>query len=122
MNDSTSEDGEPTSLVEKTKNLYGKHRGKVIAAGTALGGIALAVLVVVARQAKEQSTTEDAEDTESVADLAAEDERRKSPVKHPVVGHTRTLADGRVVPIAGYERGGSSDDEDEHEGPSQAAA
>ncbi|GGZ92667.1 hypothetical protein GCM10010371_60570 [Streptomyces subrutilus] len=122
MNDSTSEDGEPTSLVEKTKNLYGKHRGKVIAAGTALGGIALAVLVVVARQAKEQSTTEDAEDTGSVADLAAEDERRKSPVKHPVVGHTRTLADGRVVPIAGYERGGSSDDEDEDEGPSQAAA
>ncbi|MFE2140358.1 hypothetical protein ACFXA3_01110 [Streptomyces sp. NPDC059456] len=117
MNDSTPEDGEPTSFVEKTKNLYGKHKGKFLAAGTALGGMALAVVVVVARKAMEQNA---AEDTGSVADPAAVDERRKTPVKHPVVGHTRTLADGRIVPVAGYERGGSSDDEDED--PGEAAA
>ncbi|MFF3858118.1 hypothetical protein [Streptomyces sp. NPDC002209] len=122
MNDSTPEDGEPTTFVEKTKNLYGKHKGKVLAAGIALGGMALAVVVVVARKAMEQNATEDAEDTGSVADPAAVDEPRKSPVKHPVVGHTRTLADGRVVPVAGYERGGSSDDEDEDENPGEVAA
>ncbi|MER5358119.1 hypothetical protein [Streptomyces sp. NPDC002785] len=125
MNDSTPEGGEPTSFVEKTKNLCGKHKGKILAAGTALGGVALAVVIVVARQAMEQNATEDTEDTEdtgSVADPAAEDERRKTPVKHPVVGHTRTLADGRVVPVAGYERGGSSDDDDEDEDPGEAAA
>ena len=120
VNDSTPEDGEPTSFVEKTKNLYGKHKGKILAAGTALGGVALAVVVVVTRQAMEQNATEDAEDTESVADLAAGDDRRKPPVKHPVVGHTRALSDGRIVPVAGYERGGSSDDEDED--PGEAAA
>ncbi|MGW3509553.1 hypothetical protein [Streptomyces sp. NPDC000994] len=122
MNDSTPEDGEPTSFVEKTKNLYGKHKGKILAAGTALGGVALAVVVVVARKAMEQNATEEAEDIGSVADPAAVDERRKTPVKHQVVEHTRTLADGRVVPVAGYERGGSSDDEDEDEDPGEAAA
>lgn len=122
VNDSTPEDGEPTSFVEKTKNLYGKHKGKILAAGTALGGVALAVVVVVARKAMEQNATEEAEDIGSVADPAAVDERRKTPVKHQVVEHTRTLADGRVVPVAGYERGGSSDDEDEDEDPGEAAA
>ncbi|MFI1035926.1 hypothetical protein [Streptomyces sp. NPDC020951] len=122
MNDSTPEDGEPTSFVERTKNLCGKHKGKILAAGTALGGVALAVVFVVARQAMEQNATEDSEDTGSVADSAAVDERRKTPVKHPVVGHTRTLADGRVVPVAGYERGGSLDDDDEDEDPDEAAA
>ncbi|MCX4546996.1 hypothetical protein [Streptomyces sp. NBC_01565] len=122
MNDSTPEDGEPTSFVEKTKNLYGKHRGKILAAGTALGGMALAVVVVAARKAMEQNAIEDVEDTGSVPDPAAADERRRTRVRHLVVGHTRTLADGRVVPVAGYERGGSSDDEDEDEDPGEAAA
>jgi hypothetical protein len=128
VNDSTPEDGESTSFVEKTKNLYGKHKGKILAAGTALGGVALAVVVVVARKAMEQNATQDAEDTEdaegigAVADPEAVDERRKTPVKHQVVEHTRTLADGRVVPVAGYERGGSLDDEDEDEDPGEAAA
>jgi hypothetical protein len=119
VNDSTPEDGEPTSFVEKTKNLYGKHKGKILAVGTALGGVALAVGAVVARKAMERNATEDvedAEDTGSVADPPAVDERRKSPVKHPVAEHTRTLADGRVVPVAGYERGGSPDDEEEDSG------
>ncbi|MEV5086127.1 hypothetical protein AB0K74_48240 [Streptomyces sp. NPDC056159] len=90
--------------------------------------MALAVVVVVVRKAMEQNATEDTEDTEdaedtgSVADPAAVDERRKTPVEHSVVGHTRTLADGRVVPVAGHERGGSSDDEDEDEDPGEAAA
>ncbi|MEU3415647.1 hypothetical protein ABZ760_31095 [Streptomyces sp. NPDC006658] len=132
MTDSTPEDGERTSFIEKTKDLYGRHKGKILAAGTALGGVALTAVVLAARKAMEQDATEDTGDTEdsgdtgSAADSAAEDERRKPPVRHPVTGHTRTLADGRVVPVAGYERGGSSDDEDDDddddESPGDAAA
>jgi hypothetical protein len=131
VTDSTPEDGEPTSFIEKTKALYGKHKGKILAAGTALGGVALTAVVLAARKAMEQNATGDTEDTGdtgSAADSAAEDERRKPPVRHPVTGHTRTLADGRVVPVAGYERGGSSDDEDDDENddedqdPGEAAA
>lgn len=125
VNDSTPEDGEPTSFVEKTKNLYGKHKGKILAVGTALGGMALAVAVVVSRTAIEQNASEDAEDAEdtgSVAESAAAAERRNGPVKHSVVGHTRTLADGRIISVAPYERGGPSDDEDEDEYPGEAAA
>ncbi|MGY1395854.1 hypothetical protein ACW69H_00415 [Streptomyces sp. SS10] len=125
MNDSTPQNDEPTSFVEKTKYLYGKHKGKIFAAGTALGGMALAVAVVVSRTAMEQNPSEDAEDaedSESVAESAAADERRNGPVRHSVVGHKRTLADGRIISVAPYERGGSSDDEDEHEYPGEAAA
>ncbi|MFI9787726.1 hypothetical protein ACIHEI_30100 [Kitasatospora sp. NPDC051984] len=123
MNDSTPEDGEPTSFAAKAKNLYGKHRGKILAAGAALGVAALTIIVAVAKQAEEQNATEDAEDAEDagwVADPAAVNEPRTSPVKHSVAGHTRTLADGRVVPVTGYERGGSSDDGDEDPGVAAA--
>lgn len=119
VNDSTPEDGEPTSFAEKTKHLYEKHGGK-IRAGVALGGMALAVAVVIARQAVDQNSTDDAEDSEdtgdtgdtgSIADPAAVDERRKSPVKHQVAGYTKTLADGRAVDVPSYERGGSPDED-----------
>ncbi|MFJ7050044.1 hypothetical protein ACIQVC_42555 [Streptomyces sp. NPDC101112] len=108
MNDSTpsepaSEEAEPTSFVEKTKNWYGKHRTTIRAVCGAAGSVAVAV--VVARQAMEQHATEDAGST---ADSVEEDERRKSPVKHSVAGYTRRLADGREIPVSGYERGGSS--------------
>ncbi|WP_123954028.1 hypothetical protein [Streptomyces nigra] len=125
MNDSTPENDEPTSFVEKTKYLYGKHKGKILAAGTALGGMALAVAVVVSKTAMEQNASddgEDAEDSGSVAESASADERRNGPVRHSVVGHKRTLADGRIISVAPYERGGSSDDEDEDESPGEAAA
>ncbi|MDX3318323.1 hypothetical protein PV415_15480 [Streptomyces sp. ME03-5684b] len=125
MNDSTPENDEPTSFVEKTKYLYGKHKGKILAAGTALGGMALAVAVVVSKTAMEQNASDDSEDAEdsgSVAESAAADERRNGPVRHPVVGHKRTLADGRIISVAPYERGGSSDDEEEDEYPGEAAA
>ncbi|WP_255954598.1 hypothetical protein [Streptomyces odontomachi] len=118
MNNSTPEDGEPSSFVEKAKNLCGRHKGKILAASTVLGGVALTVVTVVTRQAMEQNATED---TGPIADPAAVNERRKAPVKHPVVGHTRTLADGRVIPVAGYDRGGSADDNDE-DGDSGVAA
>ncbi|MEV7503645.1 hypothetical protein [Streptomyces sp. NPDC093018] len=136
MNDSTpseptSEDGEPTSFVEKTKNWYGKHRTTIRAACGAVCGAAVVVAVVVARQAREQNTTEntrEAEDTGSADDSVEEDERRTSPVRHSVAGHTRRLPDGREIPVSGYERGGSSEDgdenenEDEDEDPGEAAA
>ncbi|WP_037857107.1 hypothetical protein [Streptomyces sp. NRRL S-340] len=134
MNDSTpsaptSEEGEPTSFVEKTKNWYGKHRTKIRAACGAVGGVAVVVAVVVARQAMKQNATEDtaeSEDTGSAAESVEEDERRKPPVRHSVSGYTRRLADGREIPVSGYERGGSSEDEgqdeDEDEEPDEDAA
>ncbi|WP_326773022.1 hypothetical protein [Streptomyces sp. NBC_01445] len=126
MNDSTprettSGEGEPTSFVEKTKNWYGKHRTAIHAACGAVGGVAaaMAVAVVVSRQAMEQNGTKD---TGSAADSVEEDERRKPPVRHSVSGYTRRLADGREIPVSGYERGGSSEDEDEDEDPGEATA
>ncbi|MGW1362922.1 hypothetical protein ACWCQP_36630 [Streptomyces chartreusis] len=86
--------------------------------------MAVAVAVVVARQAMEQNTTEntEAEDTGSAANSGQEDERRNPPVRHSVSGYTRRLADGREIPVSGYERGGSSEDEDNDEDPGEAAA
>ncbi|WP_458076323.1 hypothetical protein [Streptomyces sp. EMB26] len=129
MNDSTPseptfEEGEPASFVEKTKNWYGKHRTTIRAVGGAVGGMAVAAAVVVARQAMEQNAAEDTEDTDdaedigSAADSEEEDERRKPSVRHSVSGYTRRLADGREIPVSGYERGGSSEDD----GPDEAAA
>ncbi|MEW2292195.1 hypothetical protein ABZ719_05720 [Streptomyces sp. NPDC006743] len=138
MNDSTpseltSEEGEPTSFVEKTKNWYGKRRTTIRAACGAVAGVAAVVAVVVARQAMKQNATEDTaatEDTRSAAESVEEDERRKPPVRHSVSGYTRRLADGREIPVSGYERGGSSEDEgqdgdggqDEDEEPDEDAA
>ncbi|MEW2268699.1 hypothetical protein [Streptomyces griseofuscus] len=123
----TSEDGEPTSFVEKTKKWYGKHRTTIRAACGAVCGVAVVVAVVVARQAREQNATEstgEAEDTGSADDSAEGDERRNSPIRHSVAGHTRRLPDGREIPVSGYERGGSSEDGDENEDedPGEAAA
>ncbi|MEV0302745.1 hypothetical protein [Streptomyces prasinus] len=127
MNDSTPseptfEEGEPTSFVEKTKNWYGKHRTTIRAVCGAVGGVAVVVAVVVARQAMEPNATEDTEGTGSAADSVEEDERRKPPVRHSVSGYTRRLADGREIPVSGYERGSCSEDQDEDEGPDEAAA
>lgn len=105
VNDSTPEDGEPASFINKTKILYGKHKGKILAAGATLGGVALAAVVAAAMQDVEQNAT--TENAESAADPVARDERRKPPVKHHVARHMRTLADGRVVPVETYERGGA---------------
>ncbi|MBU5943269.1 hypothetical protein [Streptomyces sp. PAM3C] len=132
MNDPTPEDGEPTSLTEKAKTLCRKHKGKLIAVGTTV-----LVVAVVIKKAMEQNAqyaedvenswdaqdTEDAEDsreTENTGSDSDRDEGRKSPVEHEVSDHTRTLRDGRVIPIRRYKRGGASDDG--NEGPDEAAA
>jgi hypothetical protein len=121
VNDSTPpEDGEPTSFGQKTKNWYEKHKSKIRAVGGAVGGVALTAAVLVAKHAMEQNAAEDAEDTGSAADSAEEDERRKPSIKHTVAPHKRRLADGREIDVSGYERGGSSEDEDED--PGEAAA
>ncbi|MFD7750674.1 hypothetical protein [Streptomyces sp. NPDC059757] len=133
MNDSTPEDGEPTSFREKTKDWYERHKPKiraVAAAAGAVGAVAVTVAVVVARNAVEQSATEEtqetggAEDSGSAADSTEEKEQRNSPGKHNVAPHKRRLADGREIDVSGYERGGSSEDEgeDEDEDPGEAAA
>ncbi|WP_411089568.1 hypothetical protein [Streptomyces sp. 061-3] len=125
MTDSTPEDGEPTSLGQKTKNWYEKHKPKIRAVGGAVG-VAVAVAVVVARHAVEQSATEETEETGetedsgSAADSTEEKEQRNSPGKHNVAPHKRRLADGREIDVSGYERGSSSEDEDED--PGEAAA
>ncbi|WP_406378130.1 hypothetical protein [Streptomyces sp. NBC_00197] len=87
VNDSTPEDDEPTSLVAKTRNLYRKHRGKILAVGGAVAGVALAV--VVARHTMEQNVTEDTEDTGSDAPPESTSEPRQPP-KH----HLRNLPEG----------------------------
>lgn len=128
-------DGEPTSFREKAKSWAEKHETAVRvvkAVGTTVGA-AVAILVVkhvitqnvteyadddqvteYAEYAEDDQVTEDAEDDQDAKD------KRRPPVRHSVAEHTRTLADGRVIPIPPYKRGGSS--EDEGEGPDEVAA
>ncbi|MGW2034165.1 hypothetical protein [Streptomyces sp. NPDC001811] len=81
----TPEESEATSFAETTKNWYRKHRGKVLAAGGVLGGMALFVVVasLVGRQDGERYDAEryDAEDigdSEPVSGDEAADEPRQS--------------------------------------------
>ncbi len=79
VNDSTPEDGEPTSFVEKTKNWYERHKPKI----RIVGAVTLAVgLVVVAhlatRQDGERYDAEDIGDSEPVSGREATDEPRRS--------------------------------------------
>ncbi|MFG2989286.1 hypothetical protein ACGFZK_08310 [Streptomyces sp. NPDC048257] len=120
MNDSTPEDGKPTPFTENAKNLWKKHQGKIIAVCAA----GLIVAAVVVKKATEQNAAEDGQDSGDVEDTesVSDSERRRPPVRHGVSAHTRTLRDGRVIPIPRHERGSSSDDEDENEDPGEAAA
>ncbi|MEU7405581.1 hypothetical protein [Streptomyces sp. NPDC044948] len=118
-------DVEPTSFREKAKSWAEKHETTVRvvkAVGTTVGA-AVAIMVVkhvmtqnVTEYADDDQVTEYAEDDQVTED--AEDDqdakgKRRPPARHSVAAHTRTLADGRVIPIPPYKRGGSSEDEGE---------
>jgi hypothetical protein len=123
VTDSTPEDDEPTSFGQKTKNWYEKNKPTIRAVGGAVGAVAAFFAVAVVAYTTSPDDAEDAKDTEdtgSAADAADESEQRNSPVKHTVTPHTRRLSDGREIDVSGYERGGSSEDEDED--PGEAAA
>ncbi|MFF5557041.1 hypothetical protein [[Kitasatospora] papulosa] len=116
-------DGEPTSFREKAKTWAEKHETAVRvvkAVGTTVGA---AVAVMAVRHVMTQNVTEYADDdqvTEYAEDDQVTEDKRRPPVRHSVAEHTRTLADGRVIPIPPYKRGGSS--EDEGEDPDEVAA
>ncbi|MGC5365524.1 hypothetical protein ACPXCE_28275 [Streptomyces sp. DT24] len=122
-------DGEPTSFREKAKSWAEKHETAVRvvkAVGTTVGA---AVALMVVKHVMTQNVTEYADDDQATeyaeGDQATEDDqdakdKRRPPVRHSVAEHTRTLADGRVIPIPLYKRGGSS--EDAGEDPDEVAA
>ncbi|MFG2684233.1 hypothetical protein [Streptomyces sp. NPDC048392] len=121
-------DGEPTSFREKAKSWAEKHETavRVVKAVGATVGAAVAIMVV--KHVMTQNVTEYADDDQAEYaedDQVTEDDqdakdKRHPPVRHSVAEHTRTLADGRVIPIPPYKRGGSSDDEGED--PDEVAA
>ncbi|MFF8373428.1 hypothetical protein ACF05W_32065 [Streptomyces lydicus] len=90
MTDFTPEDGEPTSFAERTKDLYRKHRGKILAVGGAVGSVALTAIAVIARNAMEPSVPEDTEDQEQTSATETTGEPRQSPTPH-----LRKLAEGQ---------------------------
>ncbi|MFF9547372.1 hypothetical protein ACF1B4_27750 [Streptomyces albidoflavus] len=117
MTDSTPDEGEPTSLAEKAKTLCRKHKGKLIA----VCAVALVATAVTFQRAAEQNGfgSEDAEDRDEPEDTGsdtASDEPRKRRAEHEVRDHTRTLRDGRVIPIPRHKRCVTSDDDTENPG------
>lgn len=110
VNDSTSEqppseDGEATSTTEALKNFFKKNKREIVVGGAAL----VAVIGVVMKLAEGQGVTKEAKALESHGQLpeplVAEFPKRQSPARHAVTTHKRTLSDGRVVDVSGYERG-----------------
>lgn len=87
----TSEDGEPTSFAENAKNLIMKHKGKILAVGSALGSVALAAVVAGLTEGRD---TQEAEDQEPVSDPETTDERRSSSA-YDVDPHLRKLPEGQ---------------------------
>ncbi|MFG3286731.1 hypothetical protein [Streptomyces sp. NPDC048111] len=130
MTDSTPEGGEPTTFREKAKDWAERHPRTVRFAKAAVATVGMAVVVgVLAPRATAEDEAEFAghtegttgpKDIESTGDSTEETEQRKSPDRHNVVPHKRRLKDGREIDVSGYERGGSSEDEDED--PGEAAA
>lgn len=94
----TSEDGEPASFAENAKNLFKRHKGKVLAVGGAVGSVALAVVaarLTVGQDAEKQDTevTEDSEPSPGLED--ADRPKRTSPVGHEVVATLVKLVTGQ---------------------------
>ncbi|MFI6209980.1 hypothetical protein ACIBAI_26990 [Streptomyces sp. NPDC051041] len=79
MHDSTPEDGEPTSFVEKTKSWYERHKPKIRIIGAVTLAVGLAVVAHLAtRQDGERYDAEDIEDSNQVSGREAMDEPRRS--------------------------------------------
>ncbi|SCF88658.1 hypothetical protein GA0115280_118243 [Streptomyces sp. Cmuel-A718b] len=124
------EDGEPITLRVKAKDWAENHPRTIRFAKAAVATVGMAVVVGVlvprgtaddeAEFAGHAEGTPGPKDVESAADSTEETEQRKSPDRHTVVPHKRRLKDGREIDVSGYERGGSSEDEDED--PGEAAA
>ncbi|MFI8182461.1 hypothetical protein ACIF70_18365 [Actinacidiphila glaucinigra] len=94
----TSEDDETTSVAERLKNLFKRHK-KIIIGGTVIAVAAGALII----RAKGQGVTED---SESSPDPAVEDQKRQSPCEHPVSGYERMTKYGPQT-VGDYVRGGS---------------
>ncbi|MCX4571865.1 hypothetical protein OHB41_01350 [Streptomyces sp. NBC_01571] len=84
----TPEDGEPTSFAKSAKNLFKKHKAKILAVGT----VGLVVAGVVASLAEGQDT-EGSEPSPGLED--ADRPKRRSPVGHEVVATLVKLAAGQ---------------------------
>lgn len=79
MNDSTPEDGEPTSFVERTKNWYERRKPKIHIVGAVTLTLGLAVVAHLAmKQDGERHSVEDIGDSDPVSGRAATDEPRRS--------------------------------------------
>jgi hypothetical protein len=103
-NQTLSEDGEPTSVVETVKNLFKKI---IIGGGTAVV-VATGVFISLA---KGQKVTEDIEDSEPSPDPVAEGQKRQSPCEHEVSEYERMTKYG-VQSVRSYSRGGSTAEAD----------
>ncbi|MFJ4719139.1 hypothetical protein [Streptomyces luteogriseus] len=81
MKDSTPEDGEPTSFVEKTKDWYEKHKPKIRIVGAVTLAVGLSVVAHLAtRQDSERYDAEDIGDSDPVSDCDATAEPRRSSI------------------------------------------
>ncbi|MCC9740999.1 hypothetical protein [Streptomyces sp. MNU89] len=79
MNDSTSEDCEPASFVEKTKNWYERHKPKIHIVGAVTLVVGLTVVAhLTTRQDGERYDAEDLGDSEPVSGREATDEPCRS--------------------------------------------
>ncbi|MDQ1019901.1 hypothetical protein [Streptomyces afghaniensis] len=97
MNDPTPgepspEDGEPASFAENAKNLIKRRKGKILAVGSALGSVALAVVVASLAEGR---VAEEAEDQEPLSAPETTDEPRRSPSGYEVDPHLRKLPEGQ---------------------------
>ncbi|MFD4973743.1 hypothetical protein [Streptomyces sp. NPDC058424] len=99
-NQTTSEDGESTSVADTVKNLFKKNK-KIIIGGSAALVVAASVFISLA---KEQDVTEDF--VPFPAPVAG-DQKRQSPSLHTVREHQRRTKDGTIT-IPPYVRGGST--------------
>jgi hypothetical protein len=87
-----SEDGRPTSFTETAKNLFKKHKTKILA----VGAVGLAVVGALASLAEGQDA-EDAKDFEQFPEPpAAEGPKRAAPELHPVKASLVNIGDRRA--------------------------
>lgn len=94
----TSEDGEPASFAENAKNLFKKHKGKILAVGGVVVSVALAAVAIRLAEGQDAEDTEGqgTEDTEpSPGPVDADRSKRPSPVGHDVAATLVKLVPGQ---------------------------